>query len=397
MHLIPPEAVIQKNPERTFADLRAAMVLTKDTIHTRTFGSDESSQIACQPILGSGVWNETLAPSFKETAESATLAARFRRRYLQHVKDATVCNNKTNFYCWMTCEDIPDADKAEAYLAEGLSLYCVDPSVMASSDDNVAKAQVPCTAEGIVGKAMSSGCHGEWQLSDPNAIAQRLDVPTPTPSATEDSSSTTQNDKKSEVKPPVDDTKSSDFCFGGTSMYMDGFNWFGDTCAIYLFRFWVLNSRFKLLVATIGTIFYGMVMELVIRLRRDYVPMLTTRRYSRLVGSAMSYGAQLTLGYSLMLVVMIYSIPLFFAVILGLCLGHVAFNAKDALVPPGALSPSTAKETHQSCCTAEEDEGDANAEGEEAIPDCCSGKSTVAVEDEKRVPEGSTPCCQHII
>lgn len=42
-------------------------------------------------------------------------------------------------------------------------------------------------------------------------------------------------------------------------------------------------------------------------------------------------GVQLTIGYFLMLVVMTYSGPLFLCVVVGLVMGHAAFNARGAM------------------------------------------------------------------
>jgi hypothetical protein len=49
------------------------------------------------------------------------------------------------------------------------------------------------------------------------------------------------------------------------------------------------------------------------------------------------------MGYMLMLVIMIYSGPLFMSVITGLVGGHILFNAKDSLLPvPNRAAPNNA-------------------------------------------------------
>jgi hypothetical protein len=48
--------------------------------------------------------------------------------------------------------------------------------------------------------------------------------------------------------------------------------------------------------------------------------------------STLFYGLQLTMGYFIMLVIMTYSGPLFVSTVGGMMIGHVIFNAQDALI-----------------------------------------------------------------
>jgi len=237
--------------------------------------------------------------------KKATSTSTSRRR-LQMVDDASVCNNNTNFYCWMSCLEIPHRKKAATFINDGYSLYCVDPSVMASSGD-VSIAVEPCNEQGVVGAAMNTNCMGSWQPTVPGLPVQEVLVE------------------------PLNVDQDEPFCYGGTSMYMDGFQWVGKTCIIYLFPNWILSSAGKLVAACIGSIGFGCLMELLMSQRRNLLDTFPPG-VNRLALSAVIYGVQLTMGYSLMLIIMIYSVPLFFSVVLGLVGGHILFNAKDALV-----------------------------------------------------------------
>merc|ERR1712194_845018 len=151
----------------------------------------------------------------------------------------------------------------------------------------------------------------------------------------------------------------NEYCYGGTSMYMNGFQWEGLYCVIYLFPSWVLNTPWKLVIACFGTILGGIAVEGVITARRM---ILQSKKFklqnanTKLFISMILYGAQLTMGYLIMLVVMTYSGPLFISVIIGLMIGHVLFQVIS-------IPTTTAKK----------------------------GKNR----DTSIVIEGATPCCQY--
>jgi hypothetical protein len=360
MHLVPQNAIIQEDPEpKTFADMRKAMVLSGSKTHKYGGGSlqtDEALSIGCG--AGSQKINDHNFGSF------GVSASRRHRRRLQMVDDASVCNNSTNFYCWMSCLDIPEAQNAQGYLNEGYSLYCLDPATLSASGNRASKAMEPCIEDGVVGLAMNENCMGSWQPTAPGVVAQELAL----------------NFTTSEEEP---------FCYGGTSMYMDGFHWLDSTCVIYLFPEWVLSTPGKLVAACVGSIFFGMSLEGVIRGRRDLVQSIAVG-WKRLFISSGIYGLQLTMGYFIMLVVMTYSGPLFMCVVLGLMFGHIAFNAKDVL----KAKKQETKEGQEECCGKDESE----ITDEELSP-CCQGgmEKNNVTKVSANVPEGSTPCCQNLL
>merc|ERR1711966_107527 len=113
------------------------------------------------------------------------------------------------------------------------------------------------------------------------------------------------------------------YCSSGTAMYMDGFNWQGSTCVIYLFAAWTLSTPAKFALAAMGSILFGIVLEFVLWQRRSIYDLPPGKR--RLVLSSLVYGVQLSLGYFIMLVIMTYSGPLFLCTVGGMMLGHAGF------------------------------------------------------------------------
>jgi len=308
-----------------------------------------------------------------------------KRRRLQHVQDAFACNNATNFFCWMQCLDIPNYQQAEGYVNEGYSLYCLDPAILARSGNQVSKAMAPCK-----GQIHNSNCMGVWTATAPGIPGQKVVY-----------NSTASN-------------YADVYCYGGTSMYMDGFHWIHEsTCVIYLFPSWVLSSEGKFIAACLGTVAFGMLVEYIISRRRVSV-MTMAAGYRRLIASAGFYGLQLAMGYLIMLVVMTYSAPLLLCCVFGLMAGHVLFNAKDAI----ATKKSTfAVDLAGALKDALQSTGIANTSDDETAPrltpddssmgvqncDCArleTNYQTPAMEtddEHHEIPEGSTPCCQNML
>jgi hypothetical protein len=389
VHLVPESSIIQKVPQRTFADMRNAVGGLMS--HKNSRASDESSEAELDLTIGCG---NSYAHNHNDE-RNQDLVSMSQRRRLQHVEGPSACNNRTNFFCWMSCLDIPEAKNAEAYINEGYSLYCLDPSVLASTGNKISEAQKPCYDQGVLGLAMVPACMGVWQKTAPGVPAQEVDV---------------EGGITFEDEP---------FCYGGTSMYMDGFNWVGVVCTIYLFPGWILDTQTKLAIACLGSILFGMALEWVIRKRRFTIDGMAAGP-TRLAVSATFYCLQLSMGYTLMLVIMIYSGPLFISVIAGLVGGHVLFNAKDALVPlPNRAAPNKAPNCASNAtpcapqceafcsptkgggtdvCCSSEDKLEGDSEDPDSDPPCCCAAEIAAPTNSASlgdVPEGSTPCCQN--
>lgn len=240
------------------------------------------------------------------------------------------CNNNT-YYCWMMCQPIPEYPPS-TYGSLAYSLHCLDDSIVTKKDrrdHNVSvevfqEANVACSQAGVSGAAMNAHCKPMWMNiygTDPDAKAS--------------------------------------YCISSTDMYMGGFTWKGMSCVVLLFPSIVLNTETRFIGGCIATLFMGIIAELIIARRRDFLRVASTfvrrRQLQRKRGvhrhmnsgtiaadffdfdwqvsavrivCALFYAVQLTMGYFIMLVVMTYSTPLFISVILGLVLGHLMFNQK---------------------------------------------------------------------
>jgi len=366
VHLVPEAAIVEEKDDRnwTFGDMREAMVLKSNTRFTREFQDDPKNVLLEDVSIGCGFSDSPSALTEQGTDQQIISAP---RRRLQHVENAGACNNRTNFYCWMSCLNIPQAEKAQGFINEGYSLYCVEPSVIAVSG-KVSDAIEPCNEAGVTGLAMNTNCMGMWQPTAPGIPAQEVVV---------------ESAYGSDFEEP--------WCYGGTSMYMDGFHWVGSTCPIYLFPSLVIQSPGGLVLACFVTIALGIFLEWIIQRRR-----VTVRSYSpgvaRLVVSASFYGVQLTMGYAVMLVIMIYSIPLFFSVVVGIVGGHILFSSPDAIMDS---SPNNCFGSSKMIEQGAEEEESTNVEMEQAKSadgGCCHAKR-----EANTVAEGATPCCQNAL
>lgn len=357
---------------------------------------DYDAHVPSSPVDGCGttVFNEKSA-----SAVSLDTTKQSRRR-LQHVNSPSNCNNQTNFFCWYQCVDMPNSEQAEQYVQEGNSLYCLDPGKLSSSENSIADATEPCKG----GYVHNSNCKGSWQKTDKSIAGYKL------PYEMKETESSTL---------PATDT-GGDYCYGGTSMYMDGFNWKGTTCVIYLFQSWVLSTPGKFAAAALGSIVFGIALEFVLWKRRSVYTL--SPGIVRLILSACVYGLQLTMGYIIMLVVMTYSVPLFISTIGGMMLGHVFFNAQDSLVKLWAEKKNridqdeTGSENGSRCLAGAEtvsntefssfqnnsNDGDALENGDgvgtKSPPEQENDKLHVTENTKLRgsfPADGATPCCQY--
>jgi hypothetical protein len=354
---------------------------------------------------------------------SVPLAQPSRRR-LQHVGSPANCNNQTSFFCWYQCISIPDPDYALEYLRDGHSLYCLDPSML--SDNSVADAAAPCKN----GFTHNSACSGSWQLTDeslpgyefPNyaAVLEEEKAAAAAAAAALEEEKATQTAVEAEdataaaASHPAPDT-GDQYCYGRTSMYMDGFNWKGTTCLVYLFPSWVLTSSGKFGLACIGSILFGILLEYVLWKRRSVYAM--TPGNQRLALSMMVYGLQLTMGYFVMLVVMTYSGPLFVSTVGGMMLGHGIFNAQDSYVKrksdqhAGRDSQEAGAGTRENGATelasSYQHASTRSSGADEGGDSCCGLKSNASngtsfgpTEKTKlnvNIADGVTPCCQYTV
>jgi hypothetical protein len=210
VHLIPDTAIVQQLPQRTFGDMRKAVrLLTPTGLQVLPFSDQLHEREAVALGCGSTFEDHSEFSGHFESVGGEVAVSRRERRRL-HGANSEDCNNSTNFFCWMSCFDVPNAESAADYAGDGWSLYCLDPSVLSSSNNNVSQAVAPCTENGVMGAAMNPSCQGKWQKSVPGLPGVPVVV-----------------NHTMRVEEP--------FCYGATSMYMNGFN--------VSFRAWILKSR----------------------------------------------------------------------------------------------------------------------------------------------------------
>jgi hypothetical protein len=191
----------------------------------------------------------------------------------------------------------------------------MDPAILASTSSLKAAVDA-CTSEhGFVGGVHNTNCGNFWHQTEEHVTSYH--------SKPEESNGGNIEEK---------------YCYGATAMYMQGFEWRGITCVVYLFKSWVLSTPGSLVGACFGTIALGIFLEYIIISRRVLV-FKNEKPIKEILHSALLYGVQLTLGYFLMLVVMSYSVPLFMSVVIGLVLGHVIFNYGKINTVVGGSTP----------------------------------------------------------
>ena len=347
--MVPDHAIVQEHPEeRTYAQLREQMALHATPLTTNTPRGSISSSAAQLVLdddqkddfvsLGCGsraVEWETEPSEFlvleEEDDSSTTMDTRTHhahgRRRLMQVLNGQACNNETNFFCWMSCLDIPHYRQRKSYLKQGYSLYCMDPHIYVQSGHDVAAAVEPCQ-DGLVN---NPECMGKWAKTSATVPAYDLQQQQSPSLHIQDSSTKSDGGEPDDAdnawifeNEEADDNK---FCFGGTSMYMAGFAWMRSTCVIFLFPQWILTNRFKFSVACLATFALGAGLEWILQARRHTVRAMaaaaaaaaTTTRTPfgtrpppyrpglRVAIVASLYAIQLIMGYLLMLVIMTYN------------------------------------------------------------------------------------------
>lgn len=124
---------------------------------------------------------------------------------------------------------------------------------------------------------------------------------------------------------------SNSFCNGqGTSMYMQGFvsafssDRASQPCPVFLFPRWVMNTPGRFAIGCLAAAALGVLTEAVLSFKavaaKPFQPWL--------------HAASLTLGYTLMLLIMVYSLELAAAVVAGLVGGRVLLDGLVAKEPP---------------------------------------------------------------
>jgi hypothetical protein len=336
VHLVPSKTIVQHKPfPQTFAEMK------KSSIHStsRKFGKNSVLQ-ENEIVIGCG--ND-------DTSSDSTMyginTIRRNNRRLQHVGGQEDCEGSSNYFCWLSCLDKPNGDHSiDHHVTNGESLYCLDPSVLDTTGD-IALAVRSCSdpKSGKAGGVMNEACANYWYPTVDGVETYLQSV-----------------EKKTQ-------SIENKYCYGATAMYMQGFEWEGTTCIVFLFTSWILSTRFALIGACLGTILLGVLTEMITHHRRSFLKKIEGTN-KKVLASGLLYAGQVTMGYTIMLVVMTYSIPLVLSVIFGLGLGHVLTNwkVKKDIVIEGSTPccQYMGDEQHDNDdSTAESDKGEVNNTG----------------------------------
>eukprot|EP00668_Euglena_longa_P035240 GGOE01045271.1.p1 GENE.GGOE01045271.1~~GGOE01045271.1.p1 ORF type:complete len:505 (-),score=104.47 GGOE01045271.1:231-1724(-) len=171
----------------------------------------------------------------------------------------------------------------------------------------------------------------------------------------------------------------------GVTMWMNGFTMVGDPgnpCVSLLFPQWLLKDAGVFAGACFGVFVLAIVIEGIVSLRR-WVRNLRPRTKGRAMCGhgallLLLYGINVTLGYFLMLIAMIYQVELFLMVIFGLIVGQAIFHTKWKLPAPRS-QPKFALGLS---------EGEENAAPQ--VVTCCRSSHAAWEEGERG---NATPCC----
>jgi len=172
---------------------------------------DYDAHVPSSPVDGCGTTSDVFY-------DKSSVVSKQSRRRLQHVNSPANCNNVTNFFCWYQCINIPDGEHAEDYVYDGYSLYCLDPGLLLSSSDNPIPDAVDKCKGGYV---HNSNCQGSWQETDKTVPGYKLPYEV---KKKEQLDKELGNSTSSTISYPNPITGDK-YCYGGTSMYMDGFTW----------------------------------------------------------------------------------------------------------------------------------------------------------------------------
>ena len=151
-----------------------------------------------------------------------------------------------------------------------------------------------------------------------------------------------------DMSAPMDNSTTAEWCPMGGSVMFNGFSGLtqGPYCSLFLFQGGALDSNVKFAFAWIGTVLMSVLVDAIVYARRKYVlPRLAGSPTKRRVADSLLYAVQITDAYLIMLIVMLYSGPLFAAVVLGLTAGHAYFT--DYADPESGMGDGT-------CCNPEE-------------------------------------------
>jgi Ctr copper transporter family len=128
------------------------------------------------------------------------------------------------------------------------------------------------------------------------------------------------------------------FCTGGGTVMQNGFrsSFSNGSCVLWLFEGAVLNTAGKYVAAIIGTFLLAFANEGIryararaLQEKAPFKSLATTSPVAKDFLLALGYGLQMLVAYWIMLLVMLYEVPIFVAILVGLMTGYFTFNRID--------------------------------------------------------------------
>jgi Ctr copper transporter family len=131
---------------------------------------------------------------------------------------------------------------------------------------------------------------------------------------------------------------STSFCTGGGTVMQNGFrsSFSNGSCILWLFEGAVLDTAGKYIAALIGTFLLAFANEGIryararaLQEKTPFKSLATMSPAAKDFVLALGYGFQMLIAYWTMLLVMLYEIPIFVAILVGLMTGYFTFNRID--------------------------------------------------------------------
>jgi Ctr copper transporter family len=128
------------------------------------------------------------------------------------------------------------------------------------------------------------------------------------------------------------------FCSGGGTVMQNGFrsSFSNGSCVLWLFEGAVLNTAGKYVAAIIGTFLLAFANEGIryararaLQEKAPFKSLAATSPVAKDFLLALGYGLQMLVAYWIMLLVMLYEVPIFVAILVGLMTGYFTFNRID--------------------------------------------------------------------
>jgi Ctr copper transporter family len=197
------------------------------------------------------------------------------------------------------------------------------------------------------------------------------------------------------------DMASTSFCSGGGTVMQNGFrsSFSNGSCVLWLFEGAVLDTAGKYVAALIGTFLLAFLNETIryararaLQEKAPFTAFATMTPVAKDFLLALGYGLQMLIAYWIMLLVMLYEVLIFVAILAGLAAGYFTFNRIDNR---RKLNPDSSCEcSDESIATAAKLNGTGNGNGNnKAAASTPPMKANGSSNNTSAHVTSATPCC----